>query len=72
MENTLLASDSISIGEDDVARAQASAMSVNALRAATTSCGALVKGDTLAMRAGIACAAWRGARKAGPPVHIYQ
>ena len=55
------------MGEDGAARAEASAISVNALRAATTSCGAFVNGDTLAMREGIARAAWRGARKAGPP-----
>lgn len=68
VEKMASASDSRSNGDDAGAKAEASAMSVNALSAATTRWGAFVKGEMLAKSAGSALAAWRGARKAGPPV----
>lgn len=72
VEKTAAASVSMLRSEDGAARTQASATSVSALSAATTSCGALVNGDMLAIRAGIACAALRGARKVGPPIDVHQ
>lgn len=62
----------MSRGDDGCARAAASAMSVNALRAATTSCGGFERGHVLARMAGTTPAAWTGARKAGPPKVLCQ
>lgn len=54
--------------DDGAARAAAFAMLVNALSAATTSCGGFETGDIFVRIAGRAFASCKGARKAGPPV----